>query len=539
MIAVQAEEGERAVVAEFFELFKTPWRFFRDGGQTDVLICSQANVPQTDAGLLLIYGGKPKPFDEEMGLQPSAHQPNTMLSCKGGRIPVYGSSLAFGASTDAGLKHESSGERAIVKFNTGGRTIVRIGYDLFQEIHHLLTRGQPEANAAIPALEIHIALLRDLIVGASIPLVEIPPVPDGCKWIACLTHDMDHIGIRNHRFDHTMFGFLYRATIGSVLDVCRGRKNWRQLGTNCLAALKLPLVHLGLAKDFWQSFDRYLAIETGLNSTFFVIPRKNEPGMDTRGNRPARRAAKYDAAGLGEPLKQLQSAGDEIAVHGIDAWRDSAAGRQEREIISRLTGAAETGVRMHWLFFDERSPALLEAAGYGYDSTVGYNQTVGYRAGTTQVFKPMTTKELLELPLHLMDTALFYSGYLNIAPAQMEETVRPLIANTVRFGGVLTVNWHDRSVAPERLWDAAYVRLLGQLRSNGACFLTAARTVSWFRKRRAVIFEQAGSTVKIKIPAGVDTRLPGLCARSFKPDAGGGKFFETPLPDGGEISLGA
>ncbi len=64
------------------------------------------------------------------------------------------------------------------------------------------------------------------------------------------------------------------------------------------------------------------------------------------------------------------------------------------------------------------------------------------------------------------------------------------------------MNWHDRSVAPERLWDTAYVRLLGQLRSNGACFLTAARTVSWFRKRRAAFFEQAGSAVKIKIPAG-------------------------------------
>ena len=31
MIAVHADEAERAVVAEFFELFKTPWEFFRDG----------------------------------------------------------------------------------------------------------------------------------------------------------------------------------------------------------------------------------------------------------------------------------------------------------------------------------------------------------------------------------------------------------------------------------------------------------------------------------------------------------------------------
>ncbi len=121
MIAVQAEEAERAAVVEFFELFKTPWRFFRDGGQTDVLICSQADVPQTDAGLLLIYGGKPNLSMRKWGFSRARNNPNTMLSCKGGRIPVYGSSLAFGPSADAGLKHESSGEAAMVKFNTGGQ----------------------------------------------------------------------------------------------------------------------------------------------------------------------------------------------------------------------------------------------------------------------------------------------------------------------------------------------------------------------------------------------------------------------------------
>src|ERR1039457_369736 len=370
MIAVHADEAERATVAEFFELFKTPWEYFHAGRKTGVLICSHDGVPQNDARLVLVFGGGPTPFDTEKGIQARVQGPNTMLSYKGDRIPIYGRSLAFGHCPEADLRNESSGEAAMVRFNTTGRTIIRIGYDLFQEIRHLLTCGQPEANAKIPALEIHIALLRDLIVGASVPLVEIPPAPEGSKFIACLTHDMDHVGIRNHKFDHTMFGFLYRATLGSALDVCRGKKTWGQLGTNWLAALKLPLVHLGLARDFWHQFDRYLEIEKGLNSTFFVIPKKGESGTDARGNRPARRAASYDAAGLVELLKKLQAAGDEIALHGIDAWRDSAAGRQEREIISRLTGAAKTGVRMHWLYFEERSPAILEAAGLSYDSTL-------------------------------------------------------------------------------------------------------------------------------------------------------------------------
>ena len=41
---------------------------------------------------------------------------------------------------------------------------------------------------------------------------------------------------------------------------------------------------------------------------------------------------------------------------------------------------------------------------------VGYNETVGFRAGTSQVFAPIGTKHLLELPLHIQDTSLLYPG---------------------------------------------------------------------------------------------------------------------------------
>ena len=67
----------------------------------------------------------------------------------------------------------------------------------------------------------------------------------------------------------------------------------------------------------------------------------------------------------------------------------AARGREELAEICRITGAADIGVRMHWLYAGEKSPAILEQAGFAYDSTSGYNETVGYRAGTTQVFKPL------------------------------------------------------------------------------------------------------------------------------------------------------
>src|SRR5581483_3137203 len=133
-------------------------------------------------------------------------------------------------------------------------------------------------------------------------------------------------------------------------------------------------------------------------------------------------------------------------------------------------------------------PAALESAGFNYDSSVGFNNTVGFRAGTTQVYKPLTSSHLLELPLHIMDTALFYPTYLNLRPAEAMNQVKEIIANAVRFGGCVTINWHDRSISPERCWDGFYKELIRELEANGAWFATAEQVVSWFRKRRALTF---------------------------------------------------
>ena len=134
---------------------------------------------------------------------------------------------------------------------------------------------------------------------------------------------------------------------------------------------------------------------------------------------------------------------------------------------------AELGVRMHWLFFDENSPSVLDRAGFTYDSTVGYRETVGYRAGTTQAYAPPGVTNLLELPLHVMDTALFYPSYLNLGEEEAERVVSRLMDDAERFGGALTINWHDRSIAPERLWDDFYLKLLRELKSRGAWLPTA------------------------------------------------------------------
>ena len=523
MIGVLANEAEHPVICEFFELFKTPWEFYRSNTDYDVLICSNAPPRKSSARLVLVYGVDQKAFDQENGIEILSQFSNTLLSYKGDRIPVYRGCLTFKGAGVGAFVHEPTHEPAGLEIASPGQTLVRIGFDLFQEIRHLLTRGQPLTHARIPTLEMQIAVLRDLIISHAIPLIEIPPIPAGYRFIVCLTHDVDHAGIRNHKCDHTMFGFLYRATIGSLISFCRGRRSAGYLAANWMAAFSLPFVHLGLAKDFWNQFDRYVDLEEGLNSTFFVIPKKGDPGRNADGPASARRAARYGIADIADQVQRLISARREIALHGIDAWHDVGKGRTELETIQHLTGESEIGVRMHWLFFDQNSLGKLEEAGFSYDSTVGYNETAGYRAGTTQAFKPLGAARMLELPMHIMDTALFYPDHMNLSPRQGEGVVGDFTADVIHFGGALTINWHDRSIAPERLWDDFYVGLIEDLKSRDAWFPTASQAVSWFRKRRSAVIESViceGDSVRVKVSIDhTDADLPGLRLRVHKPPA--------------------
>jgi peptidoglycan/xylan/chitin deacetylase (PgdA/CDA1 family) len=340
--------------------------------------------------------------------------------------------------------------------------------------------------------------LRELIVSSGEPLVEVSPVPEGYRFIACLTHDIDHPSIRWHGLDHTTIGFLYRAIFGSVQQGLQGRTSMHSVMKNWKAAAKLALIHLGLADDFWESFDHnYAAIEKGLPSSFFAIPFKGQEGRTRTGRAPKRRAARYGITDIRGQLEALATVGHEIGLHGIDAWLDSSSADRELHEVRALAPSDQLGVRMHWLYFDEHSPAVLDAAGADYDSTVGYNDTIGFRAGTTQVFKPFSAKNLLELPLDVMDTALFYPTYLNLSREEARAAVSRIIDAAIRFGGVITLNWHDRSLAPERLWGDVYAEIIDELREKGAWFATAGQAVSWFRMRRKATFETSRGTTAI------------------------------------------
>ena len=202
-------------------------RYYREGQYYDVVIATGSALPQLEAGLVVIYGTEIQASDRLSGLKARSRQGDTTLSCSVGRIPLYRGALTFNPDDRRPVCHAANAEIAGLEFEFAGLKVIRMGYDLFAEVEFLLSKGQPVENARFATLELHIALLRALILGASIPVLEISPTPAGYDFAVCLTHDIDFVGIRRHKFDHTLGGFLCRSTVGALRDFLKRRPPWR------------------------------------------------------------------------------------------------------------------------------------------------------------------------------------------------------------------------------------------------------------------------------------------------------------------------
>jgi hypothetical protein len=118
-----------------------------------------------------------------------------------------------------------------------------------------------------------------------------------------------------------------------------------------------------------------------------------------------------------------------------------------------------------------------------------------------------------------------------------------------RLGGVFTVNWHDRSIVPERLWDTFYINLLDDLKRRGAWFSTVSQAVAWFRMRRSVVMEivsKDGVPETVKLSVNRNDNLPGLRIRIHKAQSATGtaaepapQIVEIPFLEDVEVPLAA
>ncbi len=319
-----ADSTDYPIVREFFELFKIPWELAVPSRKYPVILSTMGQPRHLNADQFLLYGSEQLIRRSHAVRREEGHPP---LDLEWSRVtlPIYGRLALFERSAASRLAYRT---RA-VDHRDASSGVRRVGYDLFREVHHLLTKGQPASRASIPTLELHIALLRQLLLEAGMAFIEVPPRPTGYDFICCLTHDVDFYGIRRHKFDRTLFGLAGRATVGSLVDLVRGRRTIDEVARNWSALVSLPLVHLGLLQDFWRPFEDYAQAEDPCRSTFFLAPFKERPGIAPDGTTDPRRGVPYEIREISGHARRAIARGDELAVHGIDAWSSSEAGHGE------------------------------------------------------------------------------------------------------------------------------------------------------------------------------------------------------------------
>ena len=372
--------------------------------------------------------------------------------------------------------------------------------DFFKKISDVLNTGQPHLHE--PSCDILIDTLRQELIKYTI-LVEIPPAPWGHPYMVALTHDVDVTSVKECR--------LVTAGYAAYQCVAHG---------DVSAGLRLGLARIGVGNDPWSLFLRWKTFEDqlGVRSTFFFVPKRDDPGMRAH----PYRAVGYDIKEKQGVMHDLKQGGWETGVHGIDNWTDADCGKVEREALEPVN--EHPGNRTHWLLFDHDSWKVLDDAGYSYDTTFGYNDDVGFRAGTTQVYRPRGVKTLLELPLHIQDLGLFGkfcwapgdNGWektpcLRLNATAAHEYCTRIFDFARKFGGVVTILWHYENLTPPRDWSGFYADLVKRAQADGAWVTTAGSVVEWFKERREVRNTCKFDTDRLTITT------EGLLPKSFLP----------------------
>lgn len=279
-------------------------------------------------------------------------------------------------------------------------------------------------------------------------------LPPGTSWGVCLSHDVDHLGLREHFLD----GFLIRYSVNLV------RQNLFHRFRPGRALDGLWGVGLAaLGRDRWSVLDELLAAErrAGVHSTWFVAVRNG-------------RGIAYGPEGARNTIARLLEAGQEVGLHGQHPSSGFSLEEQFADLV-RFASSVGLGMRMHYLNLGPEIFDAAAAAGLRYDSTVLDREHLDPR--THPLPGPRLVRPgLLEIPLHVMDSTLFSTTGLGLSGPEALEYLLQLAGRASALGRVLVLNLHPNSYSrqsPEiRDW---YDALLAGLTRRSDVFLTDFR----------------------------------------------------------------
>jgi len=305
---------------------------------------------------------------------------------------------------------------------------------------------------------------------------------EGARFAVALTHDVDDVALYSLR---AALRLLRRAKHPASYAVRGG-----------LTAAARALGRQG-RHDPYDQFDRWVTEEErhGFRSSFYFVPpdpsRPHEYDPTYAWGDPVTfEGRRTTVAGM---MRRMAERGFDVGLHGSYlSHRDADELVRQKRSVEACAAQTVAGTRQHFLRFDVRETwTAQEHAGFGYDTTLGYNEEIGFRAGIAAPFRPWdparrTARNLIEVPLTVMDGALFRSLKLDTATAIAR--VREHLERVEEVGGLAVLLWHPNAAA-ETLhpgWWQCYVATLEWLAARGAWVTSAAEIAAWWRQREAL-----------------------------------------------------
>jgi hypothetical protein len=356
----------------------------------------------------------------------------------------------------------------------------------------LVTAGQSRRPVVSwLAVELRRAVLA---VAERRPVRCVAPWPEGHRWAALVTHDLDVVD------RWALFSLLRMAELGN-------RGAWdlvRRVGRALQRNLRKDPVNRGVHSIL------QLEAHHGIRGTWFVICADPSIRSILSGDSTYR----AEGAAAHRILSALTHAGHEIGLHGSFATVDDAAVmRAQRRTLARLTGAPVLGVRQHFLRMRPGpTQRYMVAAGFQYDATWGFADRNGFRLGVADLVPAWDASQETALPLEIipliwMDRAL--SKYAGVEePGRWIEDARELVGECKAVDGLWCGLWHPNTMEPLGFPGAepAFVSLLQALADDRPYFASAHKLVHWRRFRRSVRAARVSADGRVVLTTGAGQR---------------------------------
>lgn len=333
------------------------------------------------------------------------------------------------------------------------------------------------------------------------PLLVVDPWPEGRRWAAALSHDLDVVAW------WPAFTALRLAELARHGELARV--------AHVLAAATRTIARTPV----WSALQALLAVEAtySVRSSWFVLCGR--PTLATA--RAGDLTYRPDSPAARRILGAVREAGDEIGLHGSFATSDHHERfAEQRAALQAITQTQTEGVRQHYLRMRAATtPRGMRAAGFTYDSTYGFADRNGFRLGVADVVPLWDAEhqrrvELDEAPFVWMDRAMSKYQHVEDPGAWIDDAL--LLADRCRdVDGMWIGIWHP-NLAPALGFPgapAAYARLVAELTSRGAHVAPIGELVAWRRARRALRVAALADDGRAHVTAADDAQLARFTIR--------------------------